>query len=91
MFSAPYSALVVKASGLAAGKGVVVAKSIDEACQAVVHSLDEKIFGDAGSEIVVEEFLEGEEISVKNFVHSLLFVGHFATIFRPWRLPTERQ
>eukprot|EP00879_Flechtneria_rotunda_P022775 GHRR01024052.1.p1 GENE.GHRR01024052.1~~GHRR01024052.1.p1 ORF type:complete len:356 (+),score=104.35 GHRR01024052.1:319-1386(+) len=55
--------IVVKASGLAAGKGVIVAQTVKEACQAVDDMLIGAVFGDAGSEIVVEEYLEGEEAS----------------------------
>lgn len=56
--------LVVKASGLAAGKGAIVCPSTEEALQAAEEMLEGEAFGDAGSEIVVEEFLEGEELSV---------------------------
>jgi phosphoribosylamine--glycine ligase len=55
--------VVVKANGLAAGKGVVVAASIAEANEAVDAALGEGRFGAAGAEIVVEEFLDGEEAS----------------------------
>jgi phosphoribosylamine--glycine ligase len=55
--------IVVKADGLAAGKGVVVAATVAEAQEAVDAALGEGRFGIAGSEIVVEEFLEGEEAS----------------------------
>jgi phosphoribosylamine--glycine ligase len=55
--------LVVKADGLAAGKGVVVAQTVEEACRAALDMLEAKSFGDAGARIVVEEFLEGEEAS----------------------------
>lgn len=55
--------IVVKADGLAAGKGVIVAASIEEACSAVDDMLVNKSFGSAGSNIVVEEFLDGEEAS----------------------------
>ena len=56
--------IVVKADGLAAGKGVTVAHSIDEALAAVDNALLDGRFGDAGAEVVIEEFLGGEEVSV---------------------------
>ena len=56
--------VVIKASGLAAGKGVVVAMSVQEADHAIEEMLERHIFGDAGGEILVEEFMEGEELSV---------------------------
>jgi phosphoribosylamine--glycine ligase len=55
--------IVIKADGLAAGKGVVVAMTLDEAHQAVDHMLADNRFGDAGARIVIEEFLAGEEAS----------------------------
>ncbi len=55
--------LVVKADGLAAGKGVLVCRSLPEADRAVSLCLEEKAFGRSGERIVVEEFLEGEEVS----------------------------
>ena len=55
--------IVVKASGLAAGKGAIVAQTEEEAIQAIRTILDERIFGDAGNELVIEEFMEGEEAS----------------------------
>ena len=55
--------IVVKADGLAAGKGVVVAREVDEAVDAVRGMLSGASFGEAGRQVVVEEFLEGEEAS----------------------------
>lgn len=55
--------IVIKADGLAAGKGVVVAHTLDEAKEAVVSMLSGQSFGDASLRIVIEEFLEGEEVS----------------------------
>ena len=56
--------MVVKASGLAAGKGAVVCATRAEAAQAVREMLGEKRFGSAGQVVVVEDFLDGEELSV---------------------------
>lgn len=55
--------IVVKADGLAAGKGVVVAQTVEEANAAVREMLSGNAFGAAGSRVVIEEFLEGEEAS----------------------------
>ncbi len=55
--------IVVKADGLAAGKGVVVAETVEQAKDAVSDMLSGNAFGDAGASIVIEEFLDGEEIS----------------------------
>ncbi|WP_426164464.1 phosphoribosylamine--glycine ligase [Pseudoduganella sp. R-34] len=55
--------IVIKADGLAAGKGVVVAMTLEEAHGAVDHMLSDNAFGDAGARIVIEEFLAGEEAS----------------------------
>ncbi|HEY8166519.1 MAG TPA: phosphoribosylamine--glycine ligase [Gemmatimonadaceae bacterium] len=56
--------VVVKASGLAAGKGVIVASSLEEAERAIEIMMGDRAFGDAGAEVLVEEFLEGEELSL---------------------------
>lgn len=55
--------IVVKADGLAAGKGVIVAMTLEEAQEAVKDMLAGNAFGEAGSRVVIEEFLEGEEAS----------------------------
>lgn len=62
----------MKASGLAAGKGVVVANTRDEACAAVDEILGSKKYGSAGNTIVVEEKLAGEEISVRANINHFL-------------------
>ncbi|WP_075178564.1 phosphoribosylamine--glycine ligase [Neptunomonas phycophila] len=55
--------IVVKADGLAAGKGVIVAMTLQEAEDAIKDMLADNAFGDAGSRVVIEEFLDGEEAS----------------------------
>ncbi|MCP4653113.1 MAG: phosphoribosylamine--glycine ligase [Candidatus Omnitrophica bacterium] len=59
--------IVIKADGLAAGKGVIVCNTVNEALGAVDLIMEEKIFGRAGNKIVVEECLEGEEVSLLLF------------------------
>lgn len=59
--------VVVKASGLAAGKGVILCSNIDEARSAVQSIMQEKAFGSAGDKLVVEEFLTGQEVSLLAF------------------------
>jgi phosphoribosylamine---glycine ligase len=56
--------LVIKASGLAAGKGVVIARSSEEAEKAINMMLRDCVFGAAGNEILLEQFMEGEELSI---------------------------
>lgn len=56
--------IVVKADGLAAGKGVIIAETKEQALQAIEDILVAKEFGSAGNKVVIEEFMEGEEISV---------------------------
>jgi phosphoribosylamine---glycine ligase len=56
--------LVVKADGLASGKGVIICKNIEEAKKAVDKIMKEKFFGAAGKQIVIEECLQGEELSI---------------------------
>jgi phosphoribosylamine--glycine ligase len=70
--------LVVKADGLALGKGVIIARNSGEAALAVHEIMDLRKFGDAGSSILIEEFLEGEECSIHALVDGknyLLFPG----------------
>ena len=74
-FTAP---VVIKASGLAAGKGVVVAQSETEAERAIDAMLNDHVFGAAGGEILVEEFMEGEELSlfvITDGEHALPFLA----------------
>ena len=59
--------IVVKADGLALGKGVIIAQTREEAKQAVVSMMEEGMFGQSGSRVVIEEFLTGPEVSVLSF------------------------
>jgi phosphoribosylamine---glycine ligase len=70
-FGAP---VVVKASGLAAGKGVIVCQTIAEADEAIDDMLEGNRFGAAGAEVLVEEFMEGEELSVFALTNGREFV-----------------
>ncbi|QHJ72010.1 phosphoribosylamine--glycine ligase [Planococcus halotolerans] len=62
--------IVIKADGLAAGKGVVVAKTEEDAIAAVHDMLEDQKFGESGSTVVIEEFLDGEEFSFMSFVYN---------------------
>ncbi len=56
--------VVIKADGLAAGKGVLICKNNEDAIETLKEIFEEKIFGDSGNKIIIEEFLEGEEASI---------------------------
>jgi len=60
--------IVVKADGLAAGKGVIVAQQLEEAIEAINRIMGDKVFGEAGNKVVIEEFLQGEELTILAFV-----------------------
>ena len=60
--------IVIKADGLALGKGVIIAKTLKEATDAVHSMMSDKVFGKSGDNVVIEEFLEGPEVSVLSFV-----------------------
>src|SRR5690606_37695857 len=60
--------VVVKADGLAAGKGVTVAATLEEAEKALRSIMVDREFGDAGNQVVIEEFLKGQEMSILAFV-----------------------
>ena len=59
--------VVIKADGLALGKGVTIAETRQEARDAIINAMENKVFGDSGSRIVIEEFLTGPEVSVLSF------------------------
>ena len=65
---------VVKADGLAAGKGVLICENRDSAKRAIEQVMKDKVFGSAGKELVIEEFLEGEEASLQIFLDSSNYV-----------------
>lgn len=60
--------IVIKADGLAAGKGVVVAQTLEEAEKALHDIMVDRIFGESGNQVVIEEFLTGQEMSILAFV-----------------------
>ena len=60
--------IVIKADGLAAGKGVIIAQNMEEAVATVKDMLEGNKFGEAGARVVIEEFLDGEEFSLMSFV-----------------------
>ncbi|ANE45376.1 phosphoribosylamine--glycine ligase [Paenibacillus swuensis] len=60
--------IVIKADGLAAGKGVIVAATLEEADHALQEIMVQKVFGDAGNQVVIEEFMTGQEMSILAFV-----------------------
>ncbi len=62
--------VVIKASGLASGKGVIIAENSDDAESALAAMLLEQIFGESGCEVVIEEYLEGVEASILSFTDS---------------------
>lgn len=59
--------VVVKADGLALGKGVIIAQTLTEAKTAVNNIMNDKVFGEAGSKVVIEEFIQGPEVSILAF------------------------
>jgi len=65
--------VVLKASGLAAGKGVILPETKEEALQALREIMIDGKFGDAGDEVVIEEFLEGDELSILTFSDGVTF------------------
>lgn len=66
--------IVIKADGLALGKGVIIATCLEEAIQAVKDIMTERIFGDSGNRIIIEEYLTGPEVSVLAFTDSISLV-----------------
>ncbi len=71
--------LVIKADGLAAGKGAVIAEDTPSALSTIRKIMVEKIFGQAGSRVVVEDFLEGEEITILAFTDGQTFFPMFSS------------
>lgn len=66
--------VVIKADGLAAGKGVVICSDLKEAQKTIKEIFTDKIFGDAGNKVIIEEFLEGEEASILAVTDGVDFV-----------------
>jgi phosphoribosylamine--glycine ligase len=59
--------VVIKADGLAQGKGVIIAASREQARQAIVDSMEKAVFGQAGKQVLIEQFLDGEELTIMAF------------------------
>ena len=59
--------VVIKADGLAQGKGVIIATTLDQARQAIIDSMEKAVFGQAGKQLLVEQFLDGEELTIMAF------------------------
>ena len=59
--------VVIKADGLAQGKGVIIATTRDNARQAIIDSMDKAVFGPAGKQVLIEQFLDGEELTIMAF------------------------
>lgn len=59
--------VVIKADGLAQGKGVIIATTREEARQAIVDSMERAVFGQAGKQVLIEQFLDGEELTIMAF------------------------
>jgi phosphoribosylamine--glycine ligase len=59
--------VVIKADGLAQGKGVIIATTFEQARQAILDSMEKAVFGQAGKQVLIEEFLDGEELTIMAF------------------------
>lgn len=59
--------MVIKADGLAQGKGVIIATTREQARQAIIDSMDKAVFGEAGKQVLIEQFLDGEELTIMAF------------------------
>jgi len=59
--------IVIKAEGLALGKGVIIAENLEQAAEAIEDMMENKIFGESGSRVVIEEFLVGQEVTMLTF------------------------
>ena len=59
--------VVIKADGLAQGKGVIIATTLNQARQAIIDSMEKAVFGQAGKQVLVEQFLDGEELTIMAF------------------------
>ncbi len=81
---------VIKADGLALGKGVVIAQSFDEAKTAIHEMMCDKCFGESGSRVLVEEFLTGPEVSVLSFTDGKVVVPMVSSMDHKRALDNDR-
>jgi len=63
--------IVIKADGLAAGKGVIIATSLDEALETLADIMEKKVFGTAGERVIIDEYLNGKEVSLLAFTDGI--------------------
>ena len=82
--------VVIKADGLALGKGVIIAENLAEAEQGVRTIMTDRIFGDSGNRVVIEEFLQGPEVSVLAFTDSKTMVPMVSSMDHKRALDNDR-
>ncbi len=81
---------VIKADGLALGKGVIIAETREDAKLAVRSMMEDKVFGESGSNVVIEEFLEGPEVSVLSFTDGNTVVPMVSSMDHKRALKSDR-
>ena len=82
--------VVVKADGLALGKGVIIAEKREDAVQAIHDIMEDKVFGASGNRIVIEEFLTGPEVSVLAFTDGTTLVPMVSSMYHKRALDDDK-